>query len=203
MEVEEGVKVLGLWTSPYSNRVDTALKLKSIPYDYIEEEDIYGKKSELLLKLNPVHKKIPKPIAESPVILQDVVETWKTNYSILPQDPYQRAMARFWAKFIDVEFKGEGLSITVAGHSMGSSLGVLFAYDVAELGLNRNCGLDREIPITVFAFASPRVGNADLKESCEELGVKVLRIANEGDTSFHGVARVTLTWVLNWRSTFS
>ncbi|XP_057958566.1 galactolipase DONGLE, chloroplastic-like [Malania oleifera] len=79
------------------------------------------------------------------------------------------------------KFKGEELSITVAGHSMGSSLGVLFAYDVAELGLNRNCRLDREIPITVFAFASPRVGNAGLKERCEELGVKVLRIANVRD----------------------
>ncbi|XP_057958554.1 phospholipase A1-Ialpha2, chloroplastic-like [Malania oleifera] len=79
------------------------------------------------------------------------------------------------------KFKGEELSITVAGHSMGSSLGVLFAYDVAELGLNRNCGLYRKIPITVFAFASPRVGNAGLKERCEELGVKVLRIANVRD----------------------
>ncbi|XP_057982037.1 glutathione S-transferase U8-like [Malania oleifera] len=102
----EEVKVLGLLASPFSQRVEIALKLKGIPYDSIEEEDIHGNKSELLLKSNPVHKKIPvffhagKPIAESLVILEYVDETWKTN-PILPQDPYQRAMARFWAKFID------------------------------------------------------------------------------------------------------
>ncbi|XP_057958572.1 galactolipase DONGLE, chloroplastic [Malania oleifera] len=78
------------------------------------------------------------------------------------------------------KFKGEELSITVAGHSMGSSLGLLFAYDVAELGLNRNT-LDREIPITVFSFAGPRVGNSGFKRRCEELGVKVLRIVNVND----------------------
>ncbi|XP_057982045.1 glutathione S-transferase U8-like [Malania oleifera] len=103
---EEEVKVLGVWGSPYSKRVEIALKLKGIPYDYTEEEDLHGHKSELLLKSNPVHKKIPvffhagKPITESLVIVEYIDETWKAN-PILPHDPYQRALARFWAKFID------------------------------------------------------------------------------------------------------
>ncbi|XXG62251.1 hypothetical protein AAC387_Pa05g0651 [Persea americana] len=78
------------------------------------------------------------------------------------------------------EYKDEELSITVAGHSMGSSLAMLLAYDIAELGLNRNES-NQEIPITVYSFGGPRVGNSSFKERCEELGVKVLRIVNVND----------------------
>ncbi|XP_059630200.1 galactolipase DONGLE, chloroplastic [Cornus florida] len=79
------------------------------------------------------------------------------------------------------KYKGEDLSITVAGHSMGSSLGLLLAYDIAELGLNRDEYSNQEIPVTVFSFGGPRVGNSGFKERCEELGVKVLRIVNVND----------------------
>jgi glutathione S-transferase len=104
LEMAEEVLLFGVWGSPFSRRVELALKLKGIDYKYMEED--LTDKSPLLLKYNPIHKKIPvlvhngKPIVESQVILEYINETWQ-GYPILPKDPYERAIARFWAKFID------------------------------------------------------------------------------------------------------
>jgi Lipase (class 3) len=78
------------------------------------------------------------------------------------------------------QYNGEELSVTLAGHSMGSSLAILFGYDLTELGLNR-VYLHREIPVTVYSFGGPRVGNSRFKERCEDLGLKVLRVVNTCD----------------------
>ncbi|XP_062181806.1 phospholipase A1 EG1, chloroplastic/mitochondrial-like [Phragmites australis] len=74
----------------------------------------------------------------------------------------------------------EDMSVTLAGHSMGSALAVLLGYDLAEHGLNRDAS-GRCVPVTVFSFGGPRVGNAAFKDRCDELGVKALRVANVRD----------------------
>ncbi|CAL4959944.1 unnamed protein product [Urochloa decumbens] len=75
---------------------------------------------------------------------------------------------------------GEDMSITLAGHSMGSALATLLGYDLAELSLNRDAS-GRRVPVTVFSYGGPRVGNSSFKERCDELGVKALRVANVRD----------------------
>lgn len=77
-------------------------------------------------------------------------------------------------------YDGEEISITFTGHSLGAALATISAYDVAELGLNL-LDTGAKIPVTVFSFSGPRVGNLKFKERCEELGVRVLRIINVHD----------------------
>ena len=104
----EEVKLLNTWVSMFGMRVIIALKEKGINFEYQEEEDLFSNKSPLLLQSNPIHKKVPvffhhnKPICESLIILQYIDETWPhSGLCLLPHDPYHRALARFWADYID------------------------------------------------------------------------------------------------------
>ncbi|CAI0556236.1 unnamed protein product [Linum tenue] len=103
-EVEE-VKLLMTGLSPFAGRIIWALKLKGVEFESVEED--LTNKSDLLLQSNPVHQKIPvlihngKPVSESLVIMEYIDEVWNQTCPLLPADPHQRALTRFWAKFVD------------------------------------------------------------------------------------------------------
>lgn len=105
MEQRCDVKLLKAWFSSYCTRVELALKLKGISYECIEED--LTNKSDLLLKYNAVHKKVPvllhndKPTAESLIILEYIDDCWKNTPKLLPDDPYERTKVRFWANYYD------------------------------------------------------------------------------------------------------
>uniref|UniRef100_A0A5B7BIM5 Glutathione S-transferase n=1 Tax=Davidia involucrata TaxID=16924 RepID=A0A5B7BIM5_DAVIN len=109
------VVLLDSFVSMFGMRARITLAEKGIEYEYREEN--LGNKSDLLLKLNPVHKKIPvlvhngKPVCESLIILQYIDEVWKDKTPLLPSDPYHRAQARFWADYVDKKIYDAGRRI--------------------------------------------------------------------------------------------
>ncbi|CAL4923452.1 unnamed protein product [Urochloa decumbens] len=117
MAGEDELKLLGMWASPFVLRARLALSFKGLRYEYVEEE-IFGNKSELLVKSNPVHKKVPvlihngKPICESLIMVQYIDEVYgSTRPSLLPTDPYDRSVARFWAAYIDDKVFGSFMTM--------------------------------------------------------------------------------------------
>ena len=102
---KEDVLLLDFWVSPFCSRVKIALAEKGVAYQQ-RGEDIFGGKSELFLKSNPIYQKVPvllhdgKPMCESTNIVHYIDETWPSP-PLLPASAYDRARARFWADFID------------------------------------------------------------------------------------------------------
>ncbi|ERM94464.1 hypothetical protein AMTRI_Chr04g190140 [Amborella trichopoda] len=145
MESRE-VKVIGVWHSPYSWRIEVALKLKGIEYEFIEDD--LSNKSQLLLQLNPVYKKVPvlihngKPIVESLIILEYIDETWPELPALIPKNPHQKACMRFWADFFDNTFPEIGRNILKTQGEEQEKEVIKFKekLEVVEHGLERDFG---------------------------------------------------------------
>uniref|UniRef100_A0A0C9S4H6 TSA: Wollemia nobilis Ref_Wollemi_Transcript_13910_1040 transcribed RNA sequence n=1 Tax=Wollemia nobilis TaxID=56998 RepID=A0A0C9S4H6_9CONI len=105
----EKVKIFTFWISPFANRVLIALEEMGVPFDSHEVDK--NNKSPEFLEANPVYKNVPtivhkgKPLSESLVILEYINDTWSSSpcggTTLLPKDPYDKAIARFWADFIE------------------------------------------------------------------------------------------------------
>ncbi|KAM5570738.1 hypothetical protein ABKV19_011398 [Rosa sericea] len=126
MAEQNKVILYGTWTSPYVKRVELALKVKGIRYEYVEED--LRNKSPLLLTFNPIHKKVPvlvhngKAIVESLVIIEYIDETWKTGPQLLPEDPYKRSQIRFWASYMQQVSEAMVLVIKTIGEAQEKAI---------------------------------------------------------------------------------
>nr|GMD87749.1 phospholipase A1-II 4-like [Ipomoea batatas] len=75
-------------------------------------------------------------------------------------------------------YKDEEVSITVTGHSLGSSMATLNATDLAFNPINNN----KDIPVTAFLYASPKVGDENFKNAISnQQNLRVLRITDVND----------------------
>nr|GMD93145.1 phospholipase A1-II 4-like [Ipomoea batatas] len=93
-----------------------------------------------------------------------------------PRDQIRAEVARL------VElYKDEEVSITVTGHSLGSSMATLNAVDLAVNPINNNNN-NKVVPITAFLYASPKVGDENFKKAfSNQQNLRALRISDLND----------------------
>ncbi|PKI68102.1 hypothetical protein CRG98_011698 [Punica granatum] len=85
----------------------------------------------------------------------------------------EQAMREITRLVKQYQTRGEEVSLTITGHSLGGALALFNAYEAAQ-----------SIPgvhISVISFASPRVGNAAFRDELHHLGIKILRVVLKQD----------------------
>ncbi|KAK6132434.1 hypothetical protein DH2020_033811 [Rehmannia glutinosa] len=177
------VVLLDCYYSMFGMRARVALAEKGVEYEFREEN--LANKSQFLLEMNPIHKKIPvlihngKPICESLIIVEYIDEVWKDKSPLLPSNSYQRAQARFWADVIDkkVSVAGKGIWST-KGEDQETTKEMIDALKLleGELGDKRYFGGDdfgfvdvALIPFYCWFHVYETFGNFSIEENCPKL----------------------------------
>ncbi|KAK9102827.1 hypothetical protein Sjap_020081 [Stephania japonica] len=106
---------------------------------------------------------------------------YKTSSSLIPS--LAESLVKEVTRLMEL-YKGETLSITVTGHSLGAALALLAANDLSTSlsnSMNINGMAEEAPPIAVYSFGGPRVGNRGFVDCLTSNGVKVLRVVNSQD----------------------
>ncbi|XP_073359552.1 probable glutathione S-transferase GSTU6 [Aegilops tauschii subsp. strangulata] len=170
---EQGLKLLvpRSGVSIYAIRVQMALAMKGLAYDYLPEDPRC--KSDLLLASNPVHKTLPvlihsgRPVCESLIIVEYLDDAFPGNgASILPADPYRRAVARFWAAYVDNKMFPSSIGILNTANQQERADKVeetLAAFGLLEAAL-AECSKEGEAEAPFFGGGS--IGFLDIALGC-------------------------------------
>lgn len=194
MAEEKELVLLDFWVSPFGQRCRIAMAEKGLEFEYREED--LGNKSDLLLRSNPIHAKVPvllhgdgRAVCESLAILEYLDDAFPdATPRLLPSaaaDPYARARARFWADYVDKKVypvgtrlwkvKGddeEGVRAAVAA-ARGELVEALRTLD-GELGEKEFFGGEEEfglvdvalVPMMPWVYSFARYGGFNVEEEC-------------------------------------
>ncbi|KAI3892748.1 hypothetical protein MKX03_017786 [Papaver bracteatum] len=129
---------------------------------------------DLLISVNETEESPPSELSQER--LQAKVECgfwslYKTRGTHIPS--LSESITREVQRLMEL-YKGEPLSITITGHSLGAALSVLAADEIKK-------SIADAPPVAVFTFGGPRVGNRGFANRVKSNGVKVLRIVNSQD----------------------
>nr|GMD01747.1 phospholipase A1-II 1-like [Ipomoea batatas] len=95
--------------------------------------------------------------------------------SVLNENSARDQIRKEVARLVEL-YKNEELSITVTGHSLGSSMATLNATDLAVNPIKP------DIPVTAFFFAGPKVGDENFKNAfAKQSNLRGLRITDVND----------------------
>ncbi|KAH6759104.1 alpha/beta-Hydrolases superfamily protein [Perilla frutescens var. frutescens] len=114
---------------------------------------------------------------------------WNSIYtSNDPKSPFNKKCARHQVlgelrRLVEL-YKNEEISITITGHSLGAAVSTLNVVDIIVNGYDKPRDRPNKAccPITVFPFASPRIGDDKYSEFISNLdNLHILRIKNARD----------------------
>ncbi|XP_062200183.1 phospholipase A1-Ibeta2, chloroplastic-like [Phragmites australis] len=115
--------------------------------------------------------------ASAPKVAKGFLSLYKTAGDHVPS--LSDAIVEEVKRLVEL-YKGEELSITVVGHSLGASLALLAADELSAC-LSTNTD-HRPPPVAVVSFGGPKTGNRAFVDRLQrERGVNVLRVVNAGD----------------------
>nr|GLL45853.1 phospholipase A1-IIgamma-like [Ipomoea trifida] len=121
-----------------------------------------------------IFPKNPDPLVHEGWYFMYTTTTTDKDDGKSPRDEIREEVARL------VElYKDEEVSITVIGHSLGASMATLNAVDLAANPINNN---NKDIPVTAFLYASPKVGDLNFQKAfSNQQNLQALRISDAHD----------------------
>ncbi|KAL6880559.1 hypothetical protein ACP4OV_012124 [Aristida adscensionis] len=186
---EAEVRCVDFWCNEFGMRVRIALREKRVGFELVEEDLRVRDRSELVRRMNPVHRSIPilihrgRPICGSMNIVEYIDDVWGQTGGthLLPADPLERANARFWADFVDQKvfdaqdrfFKGrdeakEAAMAELIGHL--KQLEEVLGDKAAFFGGDEFGFLDVAlVPFSSLFYSYKKHGGADMEVECPRL----------------------------------